>query len=219
METGIKRILLKSLLLAVLMGSGATWAQDAAERSDDRPLIEPDIRPPKVDEALIDDENFEIGLYAGLISIEDFETSWVLGTRLAYHLNEYFFLEGNYALAEAGESSFEKLGGNVQLLPGDNRDYTYYNLSIGYKILPGEAFVGSRYAFNTNFYLVAGTGSTEFADDSLLTFNVGAGYQVLLNDALAVNLTMRQHMYDSEILGEKKTSFNLEYGAGVSVFF
>lgn len=199
--------------LLVLAGAMPAWA-------DEEPvLIEPDVRPVPVDEALIDTENFEIGAFAGVINIEDFGSSFVYGARLGYNLSESFFIESNIGFAEGGETSFEQLAGDVELLTDDEREYVYYNLNFGYRILPGEAFFGTDYAFNTNFYLVAGAGATDFAGDNRFTTNVGFGYQVLLTDSLAVQLGVREHMYNIDVLGEEKTAFNTEVTGGLSVFF
>lgn len=200
-------------MLALLVLPLAGLAQEG-----ERPLIEPDVKPVKVDESLIDTEDFEIGVFAGVLSIEDFESSFLWGGRLGYNLTESLFVEANLGFATGGETSFEKLAGNVQLIPDEDRDYTFYNVSLGYRILPGEAFVGN-YAFNTNFYLVAGAGATEFAGDNRFTVNFGAGYQVLLTDSLAVHLGVREHLFNIDVLGEDKTAFNMELSSGVSLFF
>ena len=218
MENRIKRVLL------VCMASVCAAMFAGSAMADDRPLIEPDVKPQKVDEALIDNENFELGVFAGFLNIEDFETSTLWGVRLAYHLSERFFVEGNIGFAEAGETSFEKLSGNVQLLSDSDRDYQYYNVNFGYNILPGEAFFkglfsDQTYALNTNFYLIAGAGATDFAGDNRFTANFGAGYQVLLNDWLALHLNFREHLYDIDVLGESKTSLNTEFSSGLSIFF
>lgn len=215
MENRIKHILLTLLPFAgLLMMPVAVSAQD-----DERPLIEPDVRPQKVDEALIDTENFEIGAFAGVINIEDFESSFLWGGKLTYHLSETFFFEANVGFAEGGETSFERLAGDVQVLPDDDRDYRYYNINIGMNVLPGEAFLTENYAFNTNFYVIAGAGATDFAGDTRFTANVGAGYQVLLTDSLSIHLGVREHFYRIDVLGEEKTSLSTEVSGGLSVFF
>jgi len=215
MENRIKHILLTVLPFAGLMlVPPAVSAQD-----DDRPLIEPDVRPQKVDEALIDTENFEIGAFAGIINIEDFESSFLWGGKLTYHLSETFFFEANVGFAEGGETSFEKLAGDVQVLSDEDRDYSYYNINIGVNVLPGEAFLTENYAFNTNFYLIGGAGATDFAGDTRFTVNVGAGYQVLLTDSVSIHLGVREHFYRIDVLGEEKTSMNTEVSGGLSVFF
>ena len=185
--------------------------------AEQKPLIEPDVRPQVVDESVIDTENFELGGFVGVINIEDFESSILLGGRLAYHLSEHFFFEGIYGVAEGGETSFEKLG-NVQLLSNSDRDYSYYSFGLGVNT-PGQLFLPGNYTFNTNFYLVGGIGATEFGGDKRTTFNFGAGYQVLLNDWLAFHVTAREHIYEIDILGEEKNSFNAEFSSGLSFFF
>ncbi|MDF0749224.1 outer membrane beta-barrel domain-containing protein [Marinobacter sp. 71-i] len=215
MENRIKHILLSVLPLAGLLAFSPT----VSAQDDDRPLIEPDVRPQKVDEALIDTENFEIGAFAGIINIEDFESSFLWGGKLTYHLSETFFFEANVGFAEGGDTSFEKLAGDVRVLPDDEREYRYYNINVGMNVLPGEAFLTENYAFNTNFYLIGGAGATDFAGDNRFTINVGAGYQVLLTDSLSIHLGVREHFYRIDVLGEEKTSLNTEVSAGLSVFF
>lgn len=210
----------KHILLTVLPFAGLLLVPTAvSDQEDDRPLIEPDVRPQKVDEALIDTENFEIGAFAGIINIEDFESSFLWGGKLTYHLSETFFFEANVGFAEGGETSFEKLAGDVQVLSDEDRDYRYYNINIGMNVLPGEAFLTENYAFNTNFYLIGGAGATDFAGDTRFTVNVGAGYQVLLTDSVSIHLGVREHFYRIDVLGEEKTSMNTEVSGGLTVFF
>jgi outer membrane beta-barrel protein len=139
--------------------------------------------------------------------------------RAAYHTTEDFFFEVAAGATEAGETSYETLSGGAQLLTGSQRDLYYYNISLGYNILPGEGFIGSRYAFNSALYLIAGAGNTEFADDSHFTFNVGAGYRMLLNDWIALHLDIRDHIFESDLLGTDKYTHNLEGTIGLTVFF
>ena len=214
MENRTKHLFLKPACLAVgLCVAGVAQAQD------DRPLIEPDVNPVPVTEAMIDTENFEIGAFVGVLNIEDFESSLLYGGKLTYHLSESFFFEAGIGFAEGGETSFEKLAGNVEVLTDSERDYSYYNINLGYNVLPGEAFLTENYAFNTNFYLIAGAGATDFAGDTRFTLNAGAGYQVLLTDSVAVHLGVRQHYYRIDVLGAEKTPMNTEVSTGLSVFF
>ena len=214
MENRTKHLFLKTLCL----GAGLCIAT-ATQAQDDRPLIEPDVTPAPVTEALIDTENFEIGAFVGVLNIEDFESSLLYGGKLTYHLSESFFFEAGVGFAEGGETSFEKLAGNVEVLTDSERDYSYYNINLGYNVLPGEAFFTENYAFNTNFYLIAGAGATDFAGDTRFTLNAGAGYQVLLTDSVAVQIGVRQHYYRIDVLGAEKTSMNTEVSTGLSVFF
>ncbi len=217
-----KRLLLTFLLLGSLLMSGCSMLQQSASEAADEevpPVIDPevdrrDIRVPK-----IDSENFEVGIYGGLMSIEDFGSDPVVGVRAAFHATEDFFLEAAYGKAEAGRTSFEELSGAVELLTPEERDFTYYNLSLGVNILPGEAFFGSKRAFNTALYAIAGVGSTEFAGDDRFTINAGLGYRVIINDFLAIHADVRDHLFDIDLLGEEKTTHNIEYNFGFTIFF
>ena len=182
-------------------------------------VIDPDVERREIKEPAIDAEDFEIGAFAGIMSIEDFGTDLVYGIRLAYHITEGFFLEGSVGRTEAGLTSFEVLSGGAPILSDSDRQYTYYNLSVGYNILPGEAFIGESRAYNSNLYLIAGLGSTRFAGDDRFTVVLGAGYRFLLNDSVALHLDFRDHLFDIDLLGEEKTVHNLEGHFGVTVFF
>lgn len=207
---------LRSLFLIPLLGISLPLA--AAEPPQEQ-VIQPDLERRVYTEADIDTEDFEIGAFAGVLNIEDFGSSPVYGVRAAYHITEDFFLEAAYGQSEADETSYELLSGAARILTGDQRDYTYYNLSVGYNILPGEAFIGSKWAFNTALYIIAGVGSTDFAGDSEFTVNFGAGYRFLLTDYLAVHIDVRDHVFDSDLLGESKTTHNLEATGGLTIFF
>ncbi|MGE0115135.1 MAG: outer membrane beta-barrel domain-containing protein [Steroidobacteraceae bacterium] len=182
------------------------------------PVIDPKIERRRIKTPAIDSENFELGLYGGILGIEDFGSHAVVGARLAYHVTEGFFLEGSYAQSKAGASSAESLG-FFQLLSDADRKYSYYALSAGWNALPGEVFVGENRAYNTALYLIAGVGSTSFAGDNRFTVNGGFGYRILLTDWLATHLDVRDYLYDTDLLGKKKVVNNLEATLGLTFFF
>ncbi len=111
------------------------------------------------------------------------------------------------------------MSGGARLISDSERTLTYYNLNVGYNILPGEVFIGEARAYNTNLYLSAGLGSTRFAGDDRFTVNFGAGYRFLLTDSIALHLDFRDHLFDIDLLGEEKTVHNLEAHLGMTVFF
>jgi outer membrane beta-barrel protein len=209
---------LQCVVLSLLMA--LPWlSATAAERQDDSALIDPRIERRQVREAQIDSENIEIGLFGGLIAVENFNTVPVLGARLAWHVSEDIFFELAVAQARVGETSFEKLGGGVPLLTLDERRLRYYNFSVGYNLLPGEAFAGSRRAFSNGLYLVGGAGSTDFAGDRHFSLNVGAGYRLLLTDWLNLRMEMRNHLFELDIFGSDEVTQNLEWTLGLGGFF
>ena len=182
-------------------------------------VIDPNVERREIKVPAIDREDFEVGAFVGLMSIEDFGSDVVYGVRVAYHITEGFFLESTVGQTEAGLTSFEALSGGARLITNSQRTLTYYNLNLGYNILPGEVFLGEGRAYNTNLYLIAGLGSTRFAGDDRFTVNLGAGYRFLLNDAVALHLDFRDHLFDIDLLGEEKTAHNLEAHLGFTVFF
>jgi outer membrane beta-barrel protein len=182
-------------------------------------VIDPEVERREIKEPAIDREDFEIGAYVGIMSIEDFGSNVSYGLRLAYHITEGFFMEATVGQSDGGLTSFEVLSGGARLITDSERRMTYYNLNVGYNILPGEVFFGEGRAYNTNLYLTAGLGSTTFAGDDRFTVNVGAGYRFLLNDSVALHLDFRDHLFDIDLLGEEKTAHNLEAHLGVTVFF
>ena len=222
MESRFRIFLLRAMLVLAftsLLPACSAMRVDDATHDDTAPVISPDLERRTVSEADIDSEDFEVGAFVGVMSIEDFGSNVVYGARGAYHITEDFFAEAAIGRTRAGDTSFETLSGGAQVLTDSQRKLTYYNLSLGYNILPGEAFIGAGHAFNSALYLIAGAGNTEFADDSHFTVNIGAGYRFLLNDWIALHLDFRDHIFKSDLLGKDKTTHNLEGTAGISFFF
>lgn len=211
------------LLAAALSPAAPALAQDGGGGvpgpGSPEPVIEPELDRREIKEARIDTEDFEIGLYAGVMTIEDFGSDTVVGVRGAYHVTEDFFVELTYGMTEAGTTSFERLSGGASLLTDDEREYRYYTVDLGWNVFPGEAFLGKGRAVNTALYLVAGAGSTDFAGDERFTVNLGGGYRILTLDWLAIHITVRDHILDLDVTGEDKTTHNVELTAGLSFFF
>jgi outer membrane beta-barrel protein len=163
--------------------------------------------------------NVELGLNYGALSVEDFGTNPSYGITAAYHVTEDFFFQGEYGRSKAGRTSFETLGGNIQLLTPPERHFTYYDLSLGYNFLPGEAFLGRGLALSSAFYVLGGIGATDFAGDKKFTVNFGAGYRVLPSDWLAIHITVQDRAFQSSLLGTTKLTNNIEMRIGTTVFF
>lgn len=233
MENRICRIFLKTLLAALaLTGAQLSFAEEAADNDDSltveesSPLIEPYVMRLDLEEAEIDTENFEIGIHFGRISVEDFGTNDMITATAAYHITEDFFVEAAYGVTELQQpvvSDFVQ----QNLIREDDLDYEHYNLSLGINILPGEAFVWEDWAFNSQFYLIGGVGTTEYVlDIKETTFNIGAGYRLILWDWFALRFDVRDHVFKrdgvlSDAFGESSENItnNFELRAGVSVFF
>jgi outer membrane beta-barrel protein len=192
-----------------------------AQSPDEAPprVVEPEVARREVKVPKIRSSNIELGAYYGEISIEDFGAHPVYGLTAAYHITEDFFFQAEYGHSKAGRTSFEVLAGNIQLLTESQRRFTYYNLSLGYNFLPGEAFLGRGVAMTSAFYLLGGIGGTDFAGDTKFTVNFGAGYRVVPIDWMAVHITVQDRVFQSSLLGTTKLTNNLEARLGVTVFF
>ena len=215
------------LITCVIMLSGCAATKNLFGIGDDEAppptseppgqVIDPQVERREIKEPAIDRENFELSAFAGIMNIEDFGSDAVYGLRFAYHVTEGFFVEATVGQSEASLTSFEVLSGGARLF--EDRTLTYYNLNLGYNILPGEVFIGEGRAYNSNFYVIAGLGSTKFADDDRFTVNFGAGFRFLLTDSVSIHVDFRDHLFDIDILGSEKTTHNLEGTVGVAVFF
>ena len=244
METRVRGLLLTAVLLSLPLLPGCAslhrWREHRAEvraareearaeaaqaspsaGNDNVPpgVVQPQVTRRRVKVPRIRSSNVELGVHYGLMSIEDFGSHPAYGFDLAYHVTEDFFVRAEVGRSTGGLTSFETLGGNVRLLTEGERRFTYYDLGLGYNFLPGEAFFGRSRAMTSSFYLVGGAGATQFAGDKKFTVTVGAGYQVLPFDWLAVRLGVEDHMFQSALLGSNKLTHNVEAGLGTTVFF
>ncbi len=217
MENRIQRLFLSALLAAAAIPVFA--ADDQAKSNSSDQVIEPDLQRRELTVPKIASQDFEAGVYFGVLSIQDFGSHSVAGATLTYHVTEDNFIEVEYGKSKGGKTSFEKLSGGTQILNSSDRDYTYYSVDIGGNIFPGEIFIGSKYAFNSSFYVTAGMGGTNFAGDDVFTLNAGIGYRVLLNDWFVIRFDARDYISDRNIFGSTQRTNDLELRTGFSVFF
>jgi len=216
------RVLVLFLTLTLGVGTLTGCGRDQLVRTDDGgqpPVIEPEVERRDIEPAKIDTEDFEVGIFGGQLSVEDFGVNTVAGARFAYHVTEGFFVELAAGQADTELTSFERLSGAAQLLTDQEREYAYYNLSLGYNIFPGESFVGGKRSLNTSTYVIGGVGKTTFAGDDRFTVNLGIGIRLMPLDWLAVHADVRDHIFDIDLLGQEKTAHNLEAHLGVTFFF
>jgi outer membrane beta-barrel protein len=182
-------------------------------------LIQPEITRRTIELDNIDTEDFEATVFTGMLSVEDFGANVVVGARFAYHINEDIFVEGTLARSKAGQTSYERLSGGAPLLTDSQREIIYYDVSLGYNLLPGESFLTKNTSFNSALYIIAGIGNTTFAGSDKLTINIGGGFRLLATDWLALHIDVRDRIFNIDILAEDKTANNLEITFGLSAFF
>lgn len=180
--------------------------------------IDPNIERRNINEFDIDSENIEFGIVSGIINIEDFGSSSLLGARLGYHVNENLFIEAVVAESTAGETSFEVLSGGAPFLNDEDRAFRFYDLSVSYNF-NGELFLTDSLVYNTDFYLTLGAGNTDFAGAERFTVSIGSGYRLLVTDYLSVRFDVRDQMFNSDIIGAEKTVHNLSLSISLTAFF
>lgn len=207
-------------LFCALVFSQASFSQE-----DDKPrndtldaIVSPDLERRIITEDQLDSEDWEIGVYGGVLNIEEFDSNFVYGLRLAYHMTESIVLELNLGTSEVGDSFQESLDGGLVLTTEEDRQYEYYNISFAYNLLPGEIFLGSKTAYKTDFYIVGGVGNTTFNSDDFFTYSFGGGLRFYFTDAIALHATVKDHIYDSDVVTVQQVH-NIESTLGLSFYF
>jgi outer membrane beta-barrel protein len=221
-------IRLGSILLAAALLSGCSWFH----RGDRKPtpvtveepqaepsIVEPQVTRREVKTPKIKAKDFEVGAYFGALSIQDFGTNPVYGGRIAYHVTEDFFMDGFLARSQAGLSSLEDVFPDITVVSNSGRYFTYYDLDVGYNVLPGEVFLGRGRAFNSALYVTLGMGDVKFANQDQFALNFGVGYRVLITDWLAVHIDVRDHVFESNLFGVDKNVDNVEAILSLTTFF
>jgi len=214
------------IIAALALAAASTWcaAQTTPAQPANEQVIQPQVDRREVKLPKYPSKDFEIGAYLGTYAMQNFGSSLVYGVRLGYHVSEDIFVQAVYAQTKVSDENFR------QILPGgifaqNEETLKYYNLSAGYNILPGEVFWGRNTAFASSLYVIGGIGNTNFiASDKVnhrnrQTINYGAGIRVLFHDRFSVQMDMRQHIFDLDILGKNESTKNLEWTGGVSFYF
>ena len=154
----MKTFPMRSALLAFVTAAACAGASAADQAPTDDQVVVPqvdrrDIQPPR-----FPSNDFEIGAFVGTYATQNFGSSVVGGMRLGYHVTEDFFVEGVYAQTKVSDEAFRQvLPGGV--FPTQKVTLSYYNLSVGYNVLPGEVFIGGKRARPAAFYPMASTST------------------------------------------------------------
>jgi outer membrane beta-barrel protein len=221
-------IRLSSVLLAAALLSGCGWFHRGEKPSNqvvvDEPAGEPSIVEPQVNRReikvpKIKAKDFELGAYFGALSIQDFGVNPVYGVRAAYHVSEDIFFEGFVARSKAGTTSLEDEIPDITVVSDAGRHFTYYDLDLGYNVLPGEIFLGRGRAFNSQLYVTVGLGDVKFAQKDQFALNFGVGERIVITDWLALHVDVRDHIFETDLTGRTKNVDNIEATIGLTTFF
>jgi len=211
---------IKIMLIAaasLLLGGFASAEEVEDSLADVEQVVVPEIYRRTVKAPKIDARDFEFTLYGGVLNIEDFGANPVGGIRLAFHVTEDFFLEAGVAGSTISDDAFRQFG--LNLFPSIDENLFYYDLAVGYNVLPGEFFLGANYAIPTHFYVLAGVGSFTIVDEDFFSVNVGAGLRLLVSESFTLHLDVRDRIFENTLLGDENITNNLELTVGVGLQF
>ncbi|TQV76934.1 outer membrane beta-barrel domain-containing protein [Aliikangiella marina] len=199
MEYWFQRILLVTKQLTLLCLSGLFYTAQAQESDK------------------IDSEYFDVGLFTGILNIEDFNSEFITGINATFNANENYFVQFNYLQTDASLSSFEESQG--ALFSGSDRTFTHFDFLVGYNLFQGEHFLSGNEAKLSSLYLVSGVGDTEFGGEDSFTYTLGVGYQIAVQRDLLLKFDFRDYIYKTNIIGENKSAHNTQLSIALSYSF
>jgi outer membrane beta-barrel protein len=197
--------------------------QPPADEAAKQPPSEQQVIQPELDRRVvkvlhIPSNDFEFGLFTGVFNTEYFGSDLIGGARLGYHVTEDFFAEAVYGDTRATDEVYRQfLPGGI--FPSQVQKLRYYELTGGINVLPGEVYVWKNVARPSALYLIAGLGSTKFLDRWHFTADAGFGARVWLANWASLQIDMRDHIFSLDVLGQQRTTQNLEFSGGVTFFF
>lgn len=222
MNANLSHVMRAVTAAAMLAASSAALAQSPAAAST-APTQKDQVVVPEIDRRdvrlpRIASRDFELGLYGGLLSVQNFGTNAMYGLRAGYHISEDVFAELSYGTSKVSDETYRRIlpGG---LFPTGSSTFKTTTISVGYNLLPGEIFIGRRNARATSLYLVGGVGTTNFADQKRQTLNLGAGMRVYLSDRVNLRVDLRDHLFSLDLLGKRERTHNWEVSTGLSFLF
>jgi outer membrane beta-barrel protein len=209
---------LATACVVALLAHADAHAADAPAADTSDQVIVPQVERREVHKPKYPSNDFEIGLFAGTYSSQNFGTSFNYGARLGYDITEDFFVEATYGRTKVSDKEFR------QILPGGiftaaQEKLKYYDLSVGWNFLPGEIFIGKNWAKASTMYAVGGIGNTSFDSQRMQTWNFGVGAKLFLADWVALRVDVRDHLYTLDLLGKRSTTQNPDLSVGFAFFF
>jgi len=208
--------LLSALTVTMSMLVPAT-AMAQSRESVPEPVIPAQVDRREVHIPKIRANDVEIGVFAGILSVQNFGSNPTAGLRLGYHVTEDFFLEGTYGRSKVSDQSYRRLG--IPIFTKEEVPLTYYYFSVGCNLFPGEVFLGKDRAMTSAVYLVGGVGNVNFNSENHMAYNFGIGIRVLPVDWLSMRFEMRDQMFSSDLLGKNELKHNFEMTLGLAAYF
>lgn len=207
---------IRVLLPALALVSTISEARELDATGPDQ-VIKPEVDRRNVTVPRLHARDFEFAPFIGFLDIENFGTSPVYGARIGYHFTEDFFIEATYAGSSISDTAFRRQG--ISVFEEETSALTYYHVSTGFNLFPGEIFLGKDRARYSYIYIIGGIGAMSFDVLDNISFNVGFGMRVVPWDWLNIRLEVRDHIFESDLLGTNKMTNNIEATFGLSFIF
>lgn len=207
-----------SVILTAAVLAALALPTQAADQANAESVVVPQVDRRDIQLPKFPSNDFEVGLFGGMYSAQNFGSSPIGGFRATYHITEDFFVEGSAGRTKISDEAFRRI------LPGgiftDNQETLIYsNFNIGMNVLPGEVFFWRDVAMPSQFFVVAGGGTTRFNGQRMKTIDFGVGYKLYVADWFAVRVDMRDNVYTLDLLGKRDSTHNFELNAGLSFLF
>ena len=205
-------------VLALLMHVEAHAADAPAADATPDQVIVPQVERREVHKPKYPSNDFEVGLFGGTFSSQNFGTSFNWGARVGYDITEDFFVEATYGRTKVSDKEFRNIlpGG---IFTAEQEKLKYYDLSVGWNFLPGEIFIGKNWAKASTMYVIGGLGNTSFDSQRMQTWNFGVGAKLFLADWVALRADVRDHIYTLDLLGKRSSTQNPELTLGFAFFY
>jgi outer membrane beta-barrel protein len=206
----------KTLTLIATLISASAFAQSTQPANEQ--VVVPQVERREMKLPKFPSKDIEVGIIGGVYSTENFGASAVYGLRLGYHITEDFFVQANLAQTKVSDETY-RVGRAGGIFAQPEEKLTYYNVTAGWNVLPGEVFFGGNRAKATSLYLLGGIGSTKLAERRSSTLNFGLGMRLLLADRAGFHVELRDHIFSIDLLGPRQTTHNIELTTGFAWYF
>lgn len=209
----------KTLTLIATLISASAFAQTTpSTQPANEQVVVPQVERREMKLPKFPSKDIEVSAFGGVYSAETFGAHAVYGLRLGYHITEDFFVQANLAQTKVNDE-FYRVGRAGGLFAQPEEKLTYYNVTAGWNVLPGEVFIGANRAKATSLYLLGGIGSTKIAERRSSTFNLGLGFRLLLADRAGWQVELRDHVFTLDLIGRRQTLHNVELTTGFAWYF
>jgi outer membrane beta-barrel protein len=212
---------LSTALLSLLLSQLAILSfQLVAAENNTRSItiIEPEKKLAKEKSAAIDSESYELGVYFGSLSVEDFGTDSLIGASFTYHINNSFIARLTLGESEISRATFEDVAG-LSFLNSNERTFSFTQVQGGYQIFNGRSFLGSDRKYDSHLYITAGLEDVSFAGNNQIGLVFGATYKLVATDWLTWDLNFQDHIFERDFIGETKVTHNIEMALGLNFLF